>query len=183
MNEKTIKNKMIYTTSFLTLYEDDVLLDNGVQSRRVYIKHPGAVAVLPITKNNEIIFVKQYRYPIKQITIEIPAGKKDNNETGISCVKRELEEETGYTSNNIKHVVNIHNCLGYSNELIELFIAYDVTKLHNKIPTDFDEQIEVITFKLDEALKLVYEGIITDAKTILLLQHLKINTSIGKEEN
>ena len=113
MDEKTVSSKKVYESSFLTMYEDQVLLENGMKSQRVYVKHIGAAAVLPITKDGKIILTKQFRYPVKKVTIEIPAGKKDEiDERGIDCIKRELEEETGYQSNDIRHVYDIHNCLG-----------------------------------------------------------------------
>ena len=95
--EKTISSKLVYSNSFLDLYEDEVLLQNNKKSKRIYAKHLGAAAVLPITKGGLIVLTKQYRYPIQSVSIEIPAGKKDfEGELGIDCVKRELEEETNY---------------------------------------------------------------------------------------
>ena len=144
MKEERLSQKQVFECSFMKLYVDKVKLDNGIQSERVYIKHPGAAAVFPITKDGNIILIKQYRYPIQSITIEIPAGKTDDKELGIVCAQRELEEETGFSSKNIKHVMNIHNCLGYSDELIELFVASNCEPLNSPKKMDDDEQIEIL---------------------------------------
>ena len=169
--EKTLKSKKVYSNSFLDLYEDEVLLPNNKKSKRIYATHLGAAAVLPITKDNKIVLTKQYRYPIRAISIEIPAGKKDfKGEPGIDCVKRELEEETNYTSNDIHFLLSTHNCVGYSNEAIELYIAYNCVYEKDIRESDEDEFIEVVVYELDEVIKFIDKGIITDAKTIIAVQ-------------
>ena len=128
--EKTLNTKQIYECFFMKLFEDEVELPNKQKSTRIYIHHDGASAVLPVTREGKILLIKQFRYPIKDVTIEIPAGKKDEpDEDGLICAKRELEEETGYTSKDISRIIDIHNCLGYSDELIELFVAKKCTKM------------------------------------------------------
>lgn len=172
MKEKQISSKLKYECFFMKLFEDEVLLPNQKTSKRIYIKHDGASAVLPITKDGKIILVKQFRYPINQISIEIPAGKKDDPyEDGIECAKRELEEETGYQSTNITKVMDTHNCVGYSDELIELFIALDCEQVENKLPMDEDEFIELLEVSVDKSKEMISSGEITDAKTIIMLQH------------
>ena len=169
--EKTISSKKVYAGSFLDLYEDNVLLPNNKTSKRIYASHLGAAAVLPITKDNKIVLTKQYRYPIKAITIEIPAGKRDfKGELGIDCVKRELEEETNYTSTDIRFLLKTHNCVGYSNEAIELFIAYNCVYVEGIRECDDTEFIEVVIYELDEVVNLINDGTITDAKTIIAIQ-------------
>nr|HPJ24242.1 NUDIX hydrolase [Bacillota bacterium] len=96
LEEKQLTHELVYQCFFMKLYEDKVLLPNGKTSQRIYIMHNSAAAVLPITKEGKIILVKQYRYPIRSESIEIPAGKKDYlGEDGKGCAMRELEEETG----------------------------------------------------------------------------------------
>ena len=176
MDEKTVSSKKVYESSFLTMYEDQVLLENGMKSQRVYVKHIGAAAVLPITKDGKIILTKQFRYPVKKVTIEIPAGKKDEiDERGIDCIKRELEEETGYQSNDIRHVYDIHNCLGYSDELIEMFIAYDCFEVENPLESDPDEFIEIELYEIDVLKEMIKKNEITDVKTILMIQNYILN--------
>ena len=166
--EKTIKRVLLYSSSFLDLYEDEVLLPNNKKSKRVYASHLGAAAVLPITKDKRIVLTKQYRYPIKAVSIEIPAGKKDfKGETGLSCVTRELEEETNYTSSKIELLLSTHSCVGYSSEVIDLYIAYDCVYVEGIRETDEDEFIEVVVYDLEEVVKMIEDGSITDAKTII----------------
>ncbi len=166
--EKTIKSKLVYSNSFLDLYEDEVLLPNNKKSKRIYASHLGAAAVLPITTDNKVVLTKQYRYPIKAVSIEIPAGKKDfKGEEGLDCVKRELEEETNYTSSDISLLLSTHNCVGYSNEAIELYIAYNCEYSKGIRQSDEDEFIETVIYELDEVVSMIEKGIITDAKTII----------------
>ena len=171
MKEKTIKSKLVYSNSFLDLYEDEVLLPNNKTSKRIYAKHLGAAAVLPITKDKKLVLTKQYRYPIRAISIEIPAGKKDyRGEPGVECVKRELEEETNYTSSDIQLLLSTHNCVGYSNEAIDIYIAYDCVYEKDIRDSDEDEFIEVVVYNVNEVVEMIGNGIITDAKTIIAVQ-------------
>lgn len=171
MNEKQQSHTKIYECFFMELYEDDVLLPDGKPSKRIYIEHPGAAAVLPITTDNKVLLIKQFRYPIRQVTLEIPAGKKDDpSETGLDCVTRELEEETGFQARSFEHVMDIHNCLGYSDEKIELFIAHGAFPVENPLEPDDDECIEVIAYDPSDIEQLLADRTITDAKTIIMLQ-------------
>ncbi|QMS84580.1 NUDIX domain-containing protein [Candidatus Xianfuyuplasma coldseepsis] len=171
MNEQQQSHNKIYSCFFMDLYEDEVLLPNNKKSTRIYIEHPGAAAVLPITNNHKVLLIKQFRYPIHKVTIEIPAGKKDSpDESGLDCVTRELEEETGYQAKRYEKFIDIHNCLGYSNELIELFFAYDIYPVDNPIESDDDEFIEYFICDQEEVEHLLKTNKITDAKTIIALQ-------------
>ena len=169
--EKKILSKEVYKTSFLEIVEDQVMLPNDKQASRVVVKHIGAAAVVPITKDHKMILTRQYRYPISQVSLEIPAGKKDAfGELGIDCVKRELEEETGYRSKRIEHLYDFYTCVGYSDEKIELFVAYDCELQANPLQPDEDEFIEVALFSIDEVKALLADGTIKDGKTILAIQ-------------
>jgi ADP-ribose pyrophosphatase len=168
MKETQLKRHLKFKTSFMSLYEDDVILEDGTKTTRVVVDHPGAAAVLPITSDGEIILLYQYRYPIGAITLEIPAGKKDTKEERfVDCAKRELEEETGYTSEDIELLMPIYNCVGYSNEKIEIFVAKNCQPLTIKKEKDFDEVFEMKIVTLDEALKLIASQEIVDVKTIV----------------
>ncbi len=170
LKEKKLFKRKAYECFFMRLFEDDVLLPNGKASKRIYIEHDGASAVLPITKTGKIILIKQFRYPIQQVTIEVPAGKKDKvDEDGLECATRELEEETGLRSFNIVKFQDFHSCVGYSSEMIELFIAYDCEKVENPAQGDDDEFIEVMELSETEVKHLVQTGKITDSKTLALL--------------
>lgn len=174
MKEKTLKESTIFKNFFLELCHDEVELPDGNQTTRTYIKHQGAAAVLPITKDGKLILTKQYRYPVHRISIEIPAGKKDSTEeTGYECVKREIEEETGYNSNEFKHLMNIHNCIAYSDEMIEIFVAYNCEKVEDRLMPDEDEFIEPMIVTLKEVQKLIDQNEITDLKTLYAIEWYK----------
>lgn len=179
MKEKQLSHDLKYECFFMKLFEDEVLLPNNEKSKRIYIEHDGASAVIPLTKENKILLIKQYRYPIRQVSIEIPAGKKDEiDEDGLVCAARELEEETGHQSNHIEKIMDVYNCVGYSNEKIELFIALDCEKVDNPLPMDEDEFIELMEVDIPTSKELLRTGQITDSKTIIALQHLYLRLGV-----
>ncbi|QTA38385.1 NUDIX hydrolase [Thermosipho ferrireducens] len=166
MVEKSINSEEIFKGVLLHVKRDEVLLENGVKSVREYVLHPGAVAVVPVTEDNRIVFVKQYRYPIKQVLLEIPAGKFDSpEENPLDCAKRELKEETGFTASNYTYMGYIYTTPGFSNEIIHLYLATGLTKGNMK--TDEDEIIEIEIKDFEEAVQKCITGEITDAKTII----------------
>jgi ADP-ribose pyrophosphatase len=179
MKETKKTSKKVFECSFMELYEDEVILDNNKTSKRVYIKHPGAAAILPITKDNKIILINQYRYPIQMINLEVPAGKKDYlEEDSFKCAQRELEEETGYVSNHMSFYKRIYPCVGYSNEYIDLFIAKDCVKVENPKAMDVDENIECVFIDVDEIQDLIDSDQIMDSKTLILLQHYLLEEKV-----
>ncbi|PKK96974.1 MAG: ADP-ribose pyrophosphatase [Tenericutes bacterium HGW-Tenericutes-3] len=172
MKETKKTSKKVYECSFMELYEDEVILDNQKESQRVYIKHPGAAAILPITKDQRIILIKQFRYPIQMINLEVPAGKKDDiNEDSLECAHRELEEETGYITKHMEFYKRIYPCVGYSDEYIDLFIARDCEKVDHPKAMDTDENIECFFYQPNEIKDLIESDQIGDSKTLILLQH------------
>jgi ADP-ribose pyrophosphatase len=180
MNEKTKRSQLKYECSFLKLYEDEVELDNGKSSQRIVLKHPGGASVLPITHDGKIILTKQYRYPIASVSIEIPAGKKDYpNEDGLTCAKRELEEETGYMSSNWKLMFEFHPCVGYSDEKLDIYIALDCTKKHLPKAMDEDEHIDLMVIEPNDIKALLKSNIITDGKTIIALQYYMLHLAVN----
>ncbi|MDX9691662.1 MAG: NUDIX hydrolase [Acholeplasmataceae bacterium] len=177
MKEKTKSSKEIYTCHFMTLYEDQVELYNGKMTERVFVDHPGAAAILPITKDGNIILTRQFRYPIKEVSIEIPAGKKDDiHEDPKHCAARELEEETGHMSDHLEHFITYYPCLGYSNEVIDIFIAYDCIVKENPKAQDDDEHVEIIILSLKEIEHMIKNQDIKDGKTIMAIQKYMLLT-------
>lgn len=171
--EKKINSKTVFENDFLKLNLDEVELINGKRTSRIYVNHIGAACALPLTKEGNVILTKQYRYPIGRISIEIPAGKRDEyDEDYLDCITREIEEETGYRSENIVHLRDIHNCVGYSDEIIKMYVAYDCFKVDNPLPGDEDEFIEVFEVTKEEAMILISNGEITDVKTIIAIQSI-----------
>lgn len=172
MRETRIKREKKYETSFLALYEDDVRLSNDTIRKRVVIKHPGGACVLPVLPDGNVVLTLQYRYPIESIMIEIPAGKKDFfGEDSLTCAKRELEEETGYISDDYEHLFTLHPCVGYSDEVLDIFLAKNCIKKDNPKAMDDDEDIEVMIVNKEQIKALLRDGQITDGKTLVALQY------------
>ncbi len=165
--ERTVKREIIYKGKVLTLRKDKVLIKGGKTSYREIIEHNGAVGILPITENEKVILVKQYRKAAEKIILEIPAGKIEGKDDPFETAKRELKEETGYTAKEMKFITKIYPAIGYSTELIYIYMAKGLLEGE----TDFDEgeDIQVLEIKLEKAIEMVYSGEIEDAKTIIAL--------------
>lgn len=177
--EKTIKTKQIYQGKIVNLQVDDVILPNGNTAKRELIHHSGAVAVIPITKDNKIVFVKQFRKPLEKTLVEIPAGKLEEGEKPEVTAVRELEEETGYTTSNLSFITSFYTSPGFANELMYIYLTNDLKLLDKPIEGDEDEFVEVIELTLEEAKQYIKEEQIHDAKTnyaILYLDMLKMNS-------
>lgn len=174
--EETITTTKIYDGKIISLQKDVVRLPNGKTSERELIKHPGAVAIIPITEDKKILFVEQYRKPLERSLIEIPAGKMEPNEKPEVTAIRELEEETGYTTNELIYVTSFYTSPGFADELIHIYMADKLEQLDEAIPGDEDEFVEVIELTLDQAQDAIMNQRIRDAKTnyaILYLQKME----------
>ncbi|HRU92543.1 MAG TPA: NUDIX hydrolase [Candidatus Marinimicrobia bacterium] len=163
--EKCINSKCVFNGRLLQVYRDEVRLPNGKTSNREWIKHPGAAVVIPYLGNGQILLIKQFRYPVRQIMLELPAGKIDAGENPDDTIRRELAEETGYSTQKLTKLGLIHTCVGYSNECLHLFWADELQKCDTR--PDDDELIEMIPMSINAAMNLLYQGKITDAKTII----------------
>ena len=171
LKESTISTSVVYKGNFLDVRQDEVLLPNGETGTREWINHPGAVVIVPILPNGEIALIKQFRYAAGSEFIELPAGKLDAGEDPEKCALRELEEEIGYRANKIKFLANIHPAIGFTNEIMGVFLAENLEKTqHNR---DKDEFLKLVPTTLTEALNLVWENKITDVKSIIGLLWLK----------
>lgn len=171
--EKTLNTKKIFDGKIISLQEDVVELPNGKTSKREIVKHPGAVAVIPITKDKKILFVEQYRKPLERSLVEIPAGKMEPNEKPEITAVRELEEETGYTTEKLTYVTSFYTSPGFANELIHIYMTDELKQLDKIVPGDDDEFVEVIELTLKEAEKYVSEKRIYDSKTNYAILYLK----------
>lgn len=176
--EKTVAKQKIFAGKVIELYLEQVELPNGEFSEREIIKHPGAVGIIPITEDNKIVLVRQYRKPLERVIVEIPAGKLEKGEETLECAKRELEEETGYASEQWTYVTSFYTSPGFANELIHLYAAENLIKKENPTTADEDEFIDVLEITLDEAIQLIKEQKIFDAKTAYAIQYLQLKNSL-----
>lgn len=165
LKETQIATAVAYDGHFLKVQRDKVELPDGKATTREYIKHPGAVVILPLFEDGTVLLERQYRYPLERVFIEYPAGKIDEGEDHLSCAKRELLEETGYTATEWQHVCTIHNAIAYSDEHLELFLARGLVAGERKL--DEGEFLDVFKAPLTDMLQWVREGKVTDVKTVI----------------
>lgn len=165
MEEKEIKRERIYKGTLLGLRKDTVKLPSGKTSTREIVEHPGAIAVVAITQDKELVLVRQFRKPTNQIMLEIPAGVPKKGESPEDCARRELEEETGFHPKKVKKIWDGFASPGYSEEIIHFVLAEDMTKL--KQNTDEDEFIEVDLVDVEACLDMLKNGKIHDNKTMI----------------
>ncbi len=163
--EQKVDSKIIFKGKILGLYFDKVRLPNGNMASREKVTHPGAVGIVPINQDREVYLVRQYRYPPDKTLIEIPAGKLDINEDPLDCAQRELKEEIGAEEANLVNLANFYTTPGFCDELLRMYLATDF-KVRSNNPDD-DEFLQVLKFKLDDAISMIKNGEIKDAKTII----------------
>ncbi|GAG85067.1 unnamed protein product [marine sediment metagenome] len=163
--EKTLSSTYIYRGKLIKLRQDKVKLPDGRETIREIVEHPGAVVILALTDDNKVVMIRQFRKPAEEVLRELPAGTVEPGEDLKNCARRELEEETGYYPRKIKKLVTFFSTPGFCNERLTLFLAEDLEKRRKN--EDADEFIKVELIKPNEALKLVKENIIKDAKTII----------------
>lgn len=168
LHEACVDSEQVFDGKLLDVRRDTVRLANGHESKREYIVHQGAVVVIPVLDNGDLIFERQFRYPLRRVFWELPAGKIDPGEATSVTAERELLEETGFVAKEWRQLGLLHPCIGYSNEKIEIFLARGLERLSIQ-QLDVGEQIELEFLPLDRAMELVRLGQITDAKTIVAL--------------
>ena len=170
--EKQLSSQHVYDGRLLQVYVDDVQLPDKTESTRDWIKHPGASAIVPVFEDGTIMLLKQYRYPPRQVFIEVPAGKLDEGELPVVTAKRELLEETGFECSSIESAGSFFPAIGYADQEIFVFVAWNLKqKLKN---VDDDEFVINHRVSFAEALEMIASGEITDAKTICSIVKAKI---------
>lgn len=172
-------NKMIHSTTayegvIFSVTHDEVEIENGSIAYRDVVHHHGGVGILA-KRNNELLLVSQYRYATQQTLWEIPAGKLEKDEDPYTCGLRELEEESGYTSNALTLVTTFYSTPGFCSEKLYIYETEQLKKVEHPLPMDEDECITTAWFPIQKAYAMVKDGTIQDAKTIIAIQHAYMN--------
>ena len=168
LTEHCLSGELVFDGKLLKVHRDLVRLPNGSQGMREYIRHPGAVAIVPLFDDGAVLLERQFRYPHRREFIEVPAGKLEPNEPHLDTAKRELMEETGYRAAEWQRLGVIHTSIAYTNEAIELFLARRLKK-SGAVQLDAGEFVETLIVPFDDAIAMVRDGRITDSKTVAAL--------------
>jgi ADP-ribose pyrophosphatase len=172
LTEHRLSTEQVFDGALLKVHRDRVRLPDGSTGGREYIRHPGAVAIVPLFDDGRVLLERQFRYPHGREFIEIPAGKLDPGEPHLDTAKRELLEETGYLAQEWTRLGVIHTAIAYTDEAIDIFIARKLSKSERKL--DDGEFLEIFTAPFDEAIAMVRDGRITDAKSVAGLLWVKL---------
>lgn len=159
-----IKRELAFMGRIIDFYSDTILINKDKEVVFDFIEHKGASAMLAVDKDGKILMVRQYRNAIDSYTLELPAGGLNPGEDNLTCAIRECKEETGYIANNVKHLIDVHTTVAFSNELIKIYYSNDLTPSRQDL--DEDEYVDVKKYSLEELVSMIYSGKITDAKTI-----------------
>lgn len=168
LKETTVRSELIFDGTILHLYRDDIRLPGGEPAHRELIRHIGAVCVIPLLSDGRVVMERQYRYPVDEVILEIPAGKLDaKDEDPRKAALRELEEETGYRAETLIDLGKFYPACAYSDEAIRMYLAKDLTL--GQAHRDADEFLEVELIPLCDLVRQVLAGEIPDVKTQLAI--------------
>jgi len=168
LTEQFVSGELVYDGALLKVRCDRVRLPDGGEATREYIRHPGAVAIVPLFEDGTVLLERQFRYPHRRTFIEVPAGKLDPGEPPLDTAKRELLEETGYAAAEWTRLGTMHTAIAYTDEAIGLFLARKLS-LQGKPSLDAGEFVETMVVAFDEAIAMVRDGRITDSKSVCSL--------------
>ena len=167
LTEQFVSGEEVYAGGFLHVHRDTVRLPDGATTMREYIKHPGAVGIVALPADGTVLLVRQHRYPHRRDFIEIPAGKLEPGEPHLATAKRELAEETGYAAADWRYLGVIHTAIAYTDEAIHLYLAKRLSRTERKL--DQGEFLETLVRPFDEALGMIRDGELSDAKSVAAL--------------
>ncbi len=162
--EKTVSSQEVFRGKLLRVRVDRVLLPDGKESSREIVEHPGAAAVVPLDHEGYVYLVRQFRKPLEEELLEVPAGLREPGEDSLECVQRELSEETGFQAGKLTRLASLCTSPGFCNERIDIFLATELSL--QKGEKDHDEFILVEKYLFSEAIKMIEQGKIKDAKTV-----------------
>jgi len=171
LTEHRVSGELVFDGTLLKVHRDSVRLPDGSRGVREYIRHPGAVGIVPLFDDGRVLLERQFRYPHGREFIEIPAGKIDPGETPLGTGQRELLEETGYVAGEWTRLGVIRTAVAYTDEAIELFVARKLTLKERSL--EQGEFLETLVMQFEEAIALIRDGRITDAKTVAALLLLR----------
>ena len=170
LTETTVSQEYFFKGKIINMRRDDIILPNGLPATREVVEHNGGVCIAALTDQNELLFVRQFRYPYGEVLLEIPAGKLDLGEDPLEAGKRELKEETGAMAENYESLGKLYPSPGYCAEIIHMYLATGLS--YGETDPDDDEFLEVERIPLETAAQMVLSGEITDAKTQILILKL-----------
>jgi len=164
---KRIKRELVYKGTILDFYEDTMLLPNGNTEIWDFVSHRmGAACVLAVREDGKILMVRQYRNALERVTLEVPAGKRDDvNEDTKVCAERELLEETGYRAGKIERLLSLKSTVAFCDEMIDVYLATDLEKAGEQ-KLDESESIDIEAWDLEDLMEMCYSGKLQDAKTV-----------------
>ena len=168
-NIKRVDRKLVYKGSIIDYYKDEMVTIDGNRAFWDHIEHKGAAAMLPVLEDGRIVLVRQYRNSLEKEILEIPAGGLEPGEDTMVAAKRELEEETGYVAGEVSHLITINTTVAFCNEKIFIYVGHNLSQGVKHL--DRDEYTDVEIYTLDEIVKMISEGEITDSKTISAIMY------------
>jgi ADP-ribose pyrophosphatase len=163
LRETELSSELVYEGLFLKLRRDRARMPDGSERGREYVVHPGAAAMVPLMPDGRILVERQFRYPLRDVFVEIPAGKLDLGEAPLATARRELVEETGYTAAEWAHLTRIHPAIGFANEVIDIFLCRELTHVGREL--DHGEFVDLDLVSLDWLVDELRGGRLTDVKT------------------
>lgn len=179
-HENTISSEIVFEGRIINVRVDKIRTQDGGESLREVVEHPGGVAIAAMTREGQMVLVKQFRKPIEGVILEVPAGKIEKGEDPENTAVRELQEETGYKASKIKHLYTFYSSPGFSAEKIFLYLAEDI--IPGEASPDENEHVETVTYDLDTLATMIENGEIIDGKTIVAIQAIREKLRIKNEE-
>jgi ADP-ribose pyrophosphatase len=162
-------SEVVYKGKLFSFVTEDVTLPNHARAELAWVRHPGSTGIVPVLDDGSVVMTLQYRHAVREYLLEIPAGTLDPGESPLNCARRELEEETGYVATELTKLAQVYILPAYSNEKIHIYLARGLTPTQQNL--DKDEIIEVVEYPPEQLKEMINKSIITDALTILSLQH------------
>jgi ADP-ribose pyrophosphatase len=171
LTEHFVAGERVFDGALLKVHRDRVRLPDGGLGTREFIRHPGAVAIVPLFDDGRVLLERQFRYPHRRVFVEVPAGKLEPGEPPLDTARRELLEETGYSAAQWAHLGVIHTAIAYTDEAIQLYLAKGLKEGAKKL--DQGEFLEAFALPFDEAIGMIRDGRISDAKSVAALLWVK----------